>query len=859
MIQALSLLLFLLICGPGSCSPNPGAPQFFPALTSTDEFQDSHWLPPTDSLDCILIDLCGAWEWNTPSGQSGRCRIPSCYIWEREELVFHREFRLPPGLETRDLRLWFGGVAYSCRVLVNEQFIASHAGSGIPFEVQIPGNALLPGGLNRLEVAVDSRLSVRSTIPLKTQAWDPLHYGGIHREVFLKAGPRLRIEDLKWRLSEERRGEALVLEVRIHNGEELEIGADSLAVEALWLKGELQEESGESLGEGRAEFEIRRLESQLVELKLKLPRLPRWRPEDPRLYRLELELGRDTSLLHRRRLRLGFPEPRNFGAPDWRQKDLRGISYVPDHPELGIALGPREIEQDLENIRNLGANLVLHLRGSAHPYLAELCDRAGLLLIEELPLWNTPPKLLKREELHLAARDRLLEMAQRGAVHPSLLALSAGSGLDLSDPLTGEYLEAIGAFREVERGIPLAAGGFFVRKEAAAGLETLDLLLLERFDPRAELPPAQGPPILLSRIGFPVEIGNLKGYANPYSEIHQARRIQQDLLAAGTLKSGGGDAAAVPVLGTIVHSYCDWRGGQALLWAPPGQDPGLCPLGVHDHRRRARSAAKALAGVYGGQNPAGLTRGEYEPRHPPAYPLAGFGLLILLLVGYKQNNVFSQNLKRSFVHSHGFFADINDNRIYQFGQALFLCVLVSGASSLILSGLLHYYRKSIFFDHLLNQLIVFPQVKEWVLRISWKPLESMAQLSLLVVGLFVFSAVGLRILGLLFNARFSLRQSMTFLCWSSASLLLLIPVGTLFYRLLQIRGAGWPTAIVLLLLLAWFLQRLVKSLRIAFERSFGAVFLLLVVLGLVIAGLVLAYYENAHCLFEYLEYYRRIY
>ncbi len=847
------------------------APRFYPANEGR---VDSLWVPVLDSLDQRPIDLNGEWSWHTRSDK-GNCQIPSCYTDFTGEVVFERSFVLPDDGQQYDYRIWFGGVTYACRISINDVFVSSHAGGSASFEVQLPARNLHFGGVNRLSVAVDNGLSSKNTLPLKMQSWDPLNYGGIYREVYLMEGPRLRIDQVRWEHGmgetvRARRGQPaytkdlLLVRALVQNQELLRIGEDSLAgAEELWIEGVLQNADGLELARGRVNTRVAKLAQEWVELPLEADSLELWSPEAPVLYTLTCSLGQGDRTVHRRSSDLGLRVLKIENGSvqlNGAAFTLNGLSYVGDHPEFGIALDPPTLARDLENMRNLGINTVLCVRGAPHPYMVELCDQLGLFLIEELPVWQIPPRLLAREGVRQLAADQLKELMARDGNHPSLLALSAGSGMDFTDPLVADYLRGI-CPESASCDVLFSAGGFLaggVQKLTPGLLPGLDFLLLESSPTGLQelVPlPNVGMPVVYARIGLPVEEGNREGYENPWSELRQARRIQQALVQLREWREQGEGRIA----GSVVHSYSDWRGGRPLLWVPPGRDRYLCPLGIVNFERVARSSYKELGSLLAGGPGATLTRGEFKSHSPSSYPLVGFGLLILLLIGYKQNNVLAHNLRRSFSHSHGFFVDVQDNRIYQFGQALFIWLLCSGALGVMSSSLLHYLRKSMFFDHLLSQFLVLDSVKEWLIRLSWNPLESIGQLTLASMALFLMAAFGLRILGLLFNARFTLQQSMTFLCWSAANLLVLIPLGIVFYRLLEVPQAVLPTVILVGLLLFWFLQRLLKAMRIAFEGSFVGVFLLLVIILVAFVGLLVAYYENAHSVFEYLEYYRRIF
>ncbi|XP_075220282.1 beta-glucuronidase-like [Lycorma delicatula] len=126
--------------------------------------------------------------------------------------VYWREFYIPKQWKRSDIRIfiYFGGVHYFSSVFVNNNFVASHKGGHIPFNVEISYSAIL--GLNNITVAVNNTLT-NYTLPQgfvthHSPKWHPtgfttyqhncdyFDYAGINRPVTLYITPTTYINDI---------------------------------------------------------------------------------------------------------------------------------------------------------------------------------------------------------------------------------------------------------------------------------------------------------------------------------------------------------------------------------------------------------------------------------------------------------------------------------------------------------------------------------------------------------------------------------------------------------------------------------------------------------------------------------------
>ncbi len=144
------------------------------------------------------------------------------------------------------------------------------------------------------------------------------------------------------------------------------------------------------------------------------PRL--WTPEGPYLYTLESTVGEDV---YRTKIGLRTVE---FNAEEGfllngKKFILKGVNLHQDHAGVGAAMPDELIEWRVKQLKKLGVNAIRCSHNPASPALLDICDREGILLIDENRLMGVN-----------AHHRRLLEnMVMEGRSHPSVILWSVGN------------------------------------------------------------------------------------------------------------------------------------------------------------------------------------------------------------------------------------------------------------------------------------------------------------------------------------------------------------------------------------------------------------------------------------------------
>ncbi|MFO8057447.1 MAG: glycoside hydrolase family 2 TIM barrel-domain containing protein, partial [bacterium] len=314
--------------------------------------------------------------------------------------------------------------------------------------------ALLPGEENTLAVRVDNRRSYTDVPPRlwKKEKLGWWSYGGIGRTAKLVWSQEVSINKavIHARPEEEGKGRLAVSGLVYNHGDE----AKEVTLTARLRKGAEvicsgQKETGLLVpAKACAQFD---LGTEMVE------GIEPWSPASPSLYTLEIEAASGDEV-DRVKERIGFQsfEVRDGelllnGEPMW----LRGMNRHEDDPETGFFQTDERMAQDMELLKELHVN---HMRPGHYPNDPRwlyLCDREGISLTEEIPLYQASSGVLKwfearfmkdRKDVPLRvggeystlsqmtdpqlldnASQQLIEMIERDRNHASIIMWSVGN------------------------------------------------------------------------------------------------------------------------------------------------------------------------------------------------------------------------------------------------------------------------------------------------------------------------------------------------------------------------------------------------------------------------------------------------
>ncbi len=345
---------------------------------------------------------------------------------------YQRSFTLPAGWRDMNITLHFGGVSSAYKVWLNGKFLGYAEDAFLSSEFNI--TPYLQEGANVLSVWV-----IRWSDGSFLEDQDQWRLSGIHREVFLMAEPKLRIADFFYqtKLDKDYKDAVLSIRPRIENL----TGAE---VPGYRIKAQLYDKAGNAVLptplERSAESIINEIYPRLDNAKFGLLETTisnplKWSDEAPNLYTLVLSLEDSTGrLLEAKSCKLGFrsvafSKENGKLLINGKQTYLYGINRPDHHPTKGKALSREDILEDVRTIKQFNFNCIRTSHYPMDPYLYDLCDEYGILVIDEanLETHGLGGKLSNDPMWTGAYLERSSRMVMRDKNHPSIIIWSLGN------------------------------------------------------------------------------------------------------------------------------------------------------------------------------------------------------------------------------------------------------------------------------------------------------------------------------------------------------------------------------------------------------------------------------------------------
>jgi beta-galactosidase len=205
-------------------------------------------------------------------------------------------------------------------------------------------------------------------------------------------------------------------------------------------------------------------------MKLKSPNL--WSIESPYLYSLKTSVYNGSRLIDESSFNAGFRkiefDPDKGFFLNGVNTKMKGVCIHHDAAVLGAAATKSVWRTRLETLKSLGVNAIRTSHNPQAPYLYELCDELGFVVMDEaFDEWEYPKnKWIKGWNRALRATRELPSISENGVTqdlkdqilhhrkHPSIIMWSIGNEVDYpNDPYTHPVLAEEGIDQQHSQGL----------------------------------------------------------------------------------------------------------------------------------------------------------------------------------------------------------------------------------------------------------------------------------------------------------------------------------------------------------------------------------------------------------------------
>ena len=351
---------------------------------------------------------------------------------ERENPVgsYIREFSIPEGWTKRDVILHFGGVSSAFYLWVNGEYVGYSQGSRLPAEFDI--TSFLKKGKNKLAVKV-----YRWCDGSYLEDQDHWRMSGIHREVFLMARPKVRIEDfaVRTRLDQNYQHAQFQIRPEIKNLHKKDLKNWILDAQLFNAKGKnvLSKPMEISANRISNEYYPQRDNVYFGMMEQEVENPVKWTAETPYLYTMILTLkDPEGKVIEAVSSKVGFREIENKDGMllvNGKPVKLKGVNRHDHNQVNGKTVSRANMQKDMDLLKQFNFNAVRTSHYPNDPYFYELCDRYGIYVIDEanIETHGLGGYLSNKQEWNYAFMDRVIRMAKRDKNHPSIIYWSLGN------------------------------------------------------------------------------------------------------------------------------------------------------------------------------------------------------------------------------------------------------------------------------------------------------------------------------------------------------------------------------------------------------------------------------------------------
>ena len=350
--------------------------------------------------------------WNNFDGQDGG------NDYYRGTCHYRKTFA-KPAFQAGEERVYleFRGVNASADVELNGQRVCHHDGGYSTFRADVTD---LLAEQNELRLAVDN--SKNDTV--YPQVADFTFYGGIYRDVLLVTVNKDHFDMDYWG------SEGLKITPTV-DGKDGKVQVETFhSADGAKVTVELLDAAGKRVAAGAG-----------TNVTLTIPKVHLWDGlDDPYLYTAVARLERDGAVKDEVRARFGVRtfrmDPDKGFFLNGRSYPLRGVCRHQDRRDMGNAISKAEHQEDMDLIREIGANTIRLAHYQHDQFFYDLCDEYGLVVWAEIPYISSHMNNGRQNTF-----DQMRELIVQNYNHPCIVTWGLSNEITISTKDKADMLD----------------------------------------------------------------------------------------------------------------------------------------------------------------------------------------------------------------------------------------------------------------------------------------------------------------------------------------------------------------------------------------------------------------------------------
>lgn len=395
---------------------------------------------PTSAQLRDQIPLSGKWEFfKGGTESSSKCEYVSIpHTWNaqdgttanyyRGKGLYHYKFDSPKNIQKKRVFIRFEAVSQEAEVFLNGQYLGSHKGAFNAFCFEITPYIKQN---NELVVKVDNSLNP-DVAPL---SGDFTVFGGIYRPVSLLVLPQTCITPLDYASPGVYIKQTDIQDHKATIDITAKIDGNVSGNKKLRLRTSVFDPKGQFVTSVNEEIKASG-KAATIDQRICLNNPVLWNGKTaPNQYRFFCEILQGKKVVDTLSVYTGLRyfkvDPQKGFFLNGKSYQIRGVNRHQDRPGKGWAISEQDHREDMQLIKEIGANGVRLAHYPHSGYFYSLCDREGLLVWAEIPFIGNGTESAAFEE---NLKQQLIELIRQNFNHPSIFCWSLFNELVKGNP-----------------------------------------------------------------------------------------------------------------------------------------------------------------------------------------------------------------------------------------------------------------------------------------------------------------------------------------------------------------------------------------------------------------------------------------